>query len=160
VLLLRPDLGAATALELKFLKARYETTVDGEPFVLQNHGAHDIRRYDVVKDIARLEHLVAGRPGWNGLMVCLTNDPLHWQVPRVARQTVAEAFRLHEGTVLAGERAWGSRAGVGTTRTREQRLALRGTYQLGWRDYSKLPARNGVFRVLGVEVPAESVLGR
>ncbi|MEO6700226.1 MAG: hypothetical protein ABI140_02815 [Jatrophihabitantaceae bacterium] len=55
------------AIELKYLVARFEGDVDGEPFNLSNGGAQDISRHDVVKDIVRVETLLADRyadEGW------------------------------------------------------------------------------------------------
>lgn len=55
LLLSRPDLGRHTAGELKYLTAGWTGEVGGERFTLKNHGAQDVRAYDVVKDIERLE---------------------------------------------------------------------------------------------------------
>ncbi len=153
VLLFRPDLGRTTALELKYLKAAWTGTVDGEPYALPNTGAHDIVRYDVIKDVARLERFVEANPGWNGVMLCLTNDSLHWRVPQVLRATIADAFRIHEGAQISGERAWDPRAGKGTTQGRTQSLALRGQYRTAWLDYSTVDStRSGMFRMLVIPV--------
>ena len=92
VMLVRPDLGMATFIELKYLKAAWSGQVSSEQFDLPNTGAHDIVRYDVIKDIERLERFVDGRPSSNGLMLCLTNDSLHWREPIGMRATIAEAF--------------------------------------------------------------------
>ena len=74
VMLVRPDLGMATFIELNYLKAAWSGLVSSEQFDLPNTGAHDIVRYDVIKGIERLERFVDGRPNSNGLMLCLTND--------------------------------------------------------------------------------------
>lgn len=154
LLVSRPGTGQGTVIELKYLKAAWEGHVGGEPFKLLNSGAHDIVRYDVLKDVARVERFVAARPGWNGFALVLTNDAMHWRPPVGIRQTIAEAFRIHEGSVLAGERGWGPGAGDGTTKGRSEALAIRGTYELAWRDYSSLGGRNGDFRLLVVPVTA------
>jgi hypothetical protein len=77
VMLSRPDLGTATFIGLKFVKAAWSGVVSGEQFHLPNTGAHDIVPYDVVKQITRLERFVDGRPGSNGLLLCVTKRPSH-----------------------------------------------------------------------------------
>jgi hypothetical protein len=64
-------------------------------------------RYDVLKDLCRLERLAAAHgKRFAGYAVFLTNDSRYWTVPRAS--TAADvAFRLHEGRTLCGELAWG-----------------------------------------------------
>ncbi|HYD51142.1 MAG TPA: hypothetical protein VEA99_00895 [Gemmatimonadaceae bacterium] len=147
-----PVTQTATAIELKYLKARWEGVVEGEPFVLLNQGAQDISRYDVVKDVARVERFVASNPGWNGYSVTLTNDASYWREPTRVAETIDAAFRIHHGAVLAGARAWGAAAGEGTMRGRKDALSLVGTHELAWRDYSDVGGSRGRFRVLVVPV--------
>lgn len=159
VMLLRPDLNAATFIELKFLKAAWSGVVSHEQFDLPNTGAHDIVRYDVIKDIERLERFVDGRTGSNGLMLCLTNDSLHWREPTGMRTTIAEAFRIHDGSRVHGTRQWDERVGAGTTRGRTSPLTLRGDYSLEWLPYSRVSnGRTGEFRILAVAI--ETVANR
>jgi hypothetical protein len=47
--------GLRIAFELKYLLRDITVTIDGELFQLPNGGAQDLRRYDFVKDVARLE---------------------------------------------------------------------------------------------------------
>lgn len=156
LLLGRPDLDCHSAIELKYLTAAWSGVVDGEAFHLKNHGAQDVRAYDVVKDIKRVERFVAGHVGWNGAMVLLTNEPSYWKSPTQGRETNAQAFRLHEGNVLSGRCAWGPNTGAGTKQTREADLILSGTYRCTWRDYSTLPgSRRTSMRCLVVPVQPE-----
>ncbi|MGI9155461.1 MAG: hypothetical protein ACR2FG_02305 [Marmoricola sp.] len=141
-----------TAIELKYLVRLWHGDVGGERFELKNQGAQDIRAYDVVKDIVRIEQFVGERPGGNGAVVCLTNESSYWRAPGHGRQTNAHAFRLHDGTVLVGERAWGPLTGAGSSRGREGPLVLRGQHPVAWRTYSSLPGPGGEFRSLVVEV--------
>lgn len=144
-----------SAVELKYLTRFWIGEVGGERFELKDQGAQDIRAYDVVKDILRVEKFVGGMPGSNGAVVCLGNDPSYWSAPTHGRATNADAFRLHEGTVLHGTRTWGPLTGAGTSRGREAPLALQAAYRMAWADYSALPGPRGVFRTLVVEVPGE-----
>ena len=91
-------------------------------------------------------------PGSNGAVVCLGNDPSYWSAPTHGRATNADAFRLHEGTVLQDTRTWGPLTGAGTSRGREEPLPLVGEYRMAWAGYSALPGPRGVFRTLVVEV--------
>jgi len=150
--LIEQPTGRCIAVELKYMTRLWAGTVDGEAFALKNHGASDLRGYDVVKDIERVERFTAASAGWSGLVITITNDPGYWRPKVHSHPTNAEAFRLSDGTVLKGERAWGPRTG-GTSRGREAALRLRGTYALTWSDYSRLddgPA--GTFRSLVISI--------
>lgn len=152
----RPDLGRFTALELKYLTRLWSGDHDGERFELKNHGAQDVRGYDVVKDISRVERFVHGRPGWDGAVVVVSNDPYYWRSKPVGHDaTNAAAFRISDAIVLSGTRDWGPNTGAGTKKNRESALPLNGTYVLKWRDYSTVnapPSAVAAFRLLLVEV--------
>jgi len=154
LLVSRPDLSEHLALELKYLTAAWAGDVDGEHFQLLSQGAQDIRAYDVVKDIQRVEQLVNGQPGWAGAVLALTNDPGYWSRPGHGRVTNAQAFRIYEDEVISGTRAWGPDTGTGTRRGREADLQLRGTYRCGWTGYSALPGHLGNFRLLAITIGA------
>jgi hypothetical protein len=88
----------------------------------------------------------------HGYSIALTNDPAYWK--GVNRETVADAaFRLGEGRTLAGAFAWAAHTGAGTMRGREAPISLLGSYEVAWRDFSRIPGeRNGEFRYLVVQV--------
>lgn len=151
-LLLTGEDGAWSAVELKYLVRLWHGEVGGERFELKNQGAQDIRAYDVVKDIVRVERFVASRAGGNGAVICLANDSSYWRAPGHGRETNAHAFRIHEGTVLEGSRAWGPLTGAGSSKGREEPLALRGRHEMRWRPYSSLPGSGGEFRTLVVPI--------
>lgn len=149
--------GDSLAVELKYLTDRWEGEVEGEKFALLRQGAQDIRGYDCVKDIGRVERVVADGYARSGLVLVISNDPSYWRAPSHGRATNAAAFRLHDGLVLSGSRAWGPNTGAGTMAGgRTAPVDLRGTYSLAWQDYAKLPGPRGVFRYLAVSVPPES----
>lgn len=144
--------GCGIAIELKYMTRRWAGSVQGESFALKNHGASDLRGYDVVKDVVRIERFVAARPGWRGFVVALTNEPGYWRSPGHGRATNADAFRLYDGTILAGERRWGPNTG-GTAKGREAALAIQGIHPLRWVDYSKVDASPaGTLRALVVPI--------
>ena len=153
LLLARRNRAAATAVELKYLTRSWTGTVQGEHFALKNQAAQDIRGYDVVKDIARLERFTAGRLGWNGLFIAVSNDPGYWRPTTHGRPTNADAFRIHNGVTLSGTRTWGPNTGAGTRKNRDLPVDLCGTYHLSWRDYSTLDDQpGGQLRALTLEV--------
>lgn len=55
--------GRYTAVELKYLTAGWDGECRGEAYHVKNHGAQDVRAYDSVKDIGRLERFVLGNHG-------------------------------------------------------------------------------------------------
>jgi hypothetical protein len=152
LLVSRPDLGTHVAVELKYLTAAWAGEDDGEHFELLGQGARDIRGYDVVKDVQRVEHLVDTRPGWSGLVLVLTNDSAYWSPPASGHAANFDAFRIHEGEELSGERAWGSSAGPGVQKGRPSPIKLRGSYPCRWAGYSSLTGRRGTFRFLALTV--------
>jgi hypothetical protein len=145
--------GCRVAVELKYLLRDLTTMVEDEVFELPFQSAQDVRRYDFVKDVARLELLLAEGGADDGFAIALTNDPSYWQGGD--REDVADAaFRLGEGRALTGALAWAAHTGAGTMRGRESPLALTGTYELRWHDFSRVEGgRYGTFRYLVVDVP-------
>lgn len=141
------------AVEMKYLTRLLTCDDAGERLQLKNHGAQDIRGYDVVKDLHRVERFVSGKPGWRGAVVVLTNDASYWRPRTHGRPTNADAFRIGEDVTLSGERAWGLHTGSGTMKGREATLGLAGSYRLRWSDFSRVDASPaGTFRSLVIEV--------
>ena len=143
-----------TALELKYLTRAWTGQVNGERFQLKNHGAQDIRAYDVIHDIHRAEQDTLLLPECDGAVLVLTNDPTYWTPPKHMRETNAAAFRLYDGRSLSGTRAWGPNTGLGTLKGREAPIPLVGSYELRWRDFGTIPGSAERFRLLVVEVAA------
>jgi hypothetical protein len=138
-------------IELKYLTKRLTHEHLGESFSLKAQGATDLRRYDVLKDIQRLERFneAFGGPSF---VIVLTNEAAYWNDGRV--QTIDSSFRLHHGRLVGGdgELRWADHAGTGTTKGREAPIPLRRQYQLGWGDYSAIAGAAGAFRYLSVEI--------
>lgn len=111
LLLSQPELGRHLVLELKYLTAAWAGEVAGERFALLSQGAQDIRAYDVVKDVERVERFVGGQRGWSGAVLVLTNDPAYWQRPEHSRVTNADAFACTRGIGSADSVAGGPTPG-------------------------------------------------
>ena len=131
-----------TAIELKYLVAALHATFNGELFDLPNQSANDISRHDVIKDITRVEALLADEYADNGRVVVVSNDRSYWR-QGTRTDTIDAAFRVHEGRVLTGTLSWAARAGRGTTASRDIPLRLAGRYTCHWQDYSQVALTNG-----------------
>ncbi len=125
------------AIELKYPTRALDVTVGGEWFVLKDQSAQDLTRYDFLKDVVRVERIASTFPGASGFALLLTNDRSYW-VPSSRPDTIDAAFRLHEGRTVTGELGWSAHAGAGTTRGREEPIAVSGRYDLAWRRYSNV----------------------
>jgi hypothetical protein len=140
------------AIELKYKTRPLEITIGDESFHLRSHGAQDLGRYDFLKDVYRVEQVVAEDPNAVGYAILLTNDSTYWTVPRDVK-SIDAAFRLTDGRSVSGHLAWGVTAGAGTMRGREQPILLKKTYLLQWSAYSKVEVtRNHTFRSCVVRV--------
>jgi len=129
------------AIELKYPTKGIDVNIGAERFTLANHSAADLRRYDFLKDMARLEEVARTVPGARGFAVLLTNDRAYWR-PGQREVSIDDAFHLNEGRELSGELAWRDHAGAGTTKGREQSITLDGRYSLSWRSYSTVGSGN------------------
>lgn len=138
------------ALKLKYPKQKLAVEVDGERFALPT-GAPDVERYDIWRDVVRLERLCAERIVDEGCALVLTNAPAFWSPPVRPTPTGYDAFRVHEGRVVSGVLGWGLTAGPGTRSRRTEPLALRGAYRLTWQPYSRL-STNAELRYLAIMV--------
>lgn len=138
------------ALELKYMTRGFSAVLDGEPIALKHHGALDQKRYDVWKDVARMERFAEGA-GHNAGVVVLTNDPGYWQA-RARTNTNDAAFSLTNGRTVSGSLAWDGAAGPRTIENRESPVSIRGRYRLSWRDYSRVDGAAGHFRYLWIPV--------
>jgi hypothetical protein len=141
------------AIELKYKTRALQVHVGNERYALRSQSAQDLGRYDFIKDIGRVEDIVADRaPHASGYAILLTNDPSYWTQSR-NDSTYDVNFRVHEGSTLQGSLGWAPGASEGTRRGREDLLQLRKSYALRWADYARLAdATYGRFRYLLVEV--------
>ena len=145
---------AVCGIELKYLTKRYHGDHDGEPFRLKAQGATDLRRYDVLKDVQRLERFNESASGPSYVIV-LTNEPAYWNAI-LERITIDAEFRLCHGRAVNGLLNWKEGAGAGTIKGREASITLAGVYDLIWADYSTLADTAGAFRYLCVELAGKS----
>ncbi|MCY3899572.1 MAG: hypothetical protein OXF86_13435 [Caldilineaceae bacterium] len=148
------------AIELKYATRSLEPENEEESFALRDQGAQNLRRYDFLRDIRRLE-LMRSMPEFCevGLAVFLTNDSAYWNGQWRLDATDA-AFRVHEGREISpGELNWVPDPKSGTKKGREESIEIEGCYCLRWQDYSDIPEKSrgkrkprGKFRYLAVSV--------
>ncbi len=152
-ILLRKD-GVQAGLELKYLCRSAYAVVDGEEFRLSHQSAHDIRRYDVCKDVVRMEGFCERFGATAGVLI-LTNDPAYWS-PRRRTDTFDADFNLADLRRLGGTLAWAAGTGKGTTKGREAALVISGSYTLEWRDFADVGGAGGRLRYLYIPVGARA----
>ena len=144
--------GASMAIELKYKTRGLATRIGQESFHLKDQAAQDLARYDLMKDVLRLEQLSAAFPSTTGLAVFLSNDSAYWKRP-TSPASVDAQFRIHEGRELAGTLQWGAGASPGTARGREEPIRLAGNYRLNWNDYSRVASGSyDLFRYFAIPV--------
>ena len=140
------------AIELKYKTKKSELISNDETFNLLNHGAQDLGRYDFLKDVERLEKIVATHEKTRGYAILMTNDSAYWTLP--TKNTIDQQFRIHDGREInSDELKWAESASYGTMRGREKPLKLNGRYKFHWKDYSQISLDNsGKFRYLFLEI--------
>lgn len=155
------------AIELKYGTRKLECIASAldlrsqtESFALRD-GAADMTRHDFLKDVERLEWIVARRrDASRGIAILLTNDPLYWEVSKKENAKDLD-FHLHEGRELNRRpdgMDWAEGTKKGTKKGKDVPIVLNGSYPPSeWKCYSALDsdrkARNRTFRYLAIEVP-------
>jgi hypothetical protein len=145
--------GERLAIELKYLTTSVDAVVAGERFLLRSQAAQDLGRYDILKDLVRVERLVAAGTADRGIVIALTSDSTYWRGPGRGTSPNYAALRLMDGRTLSGSLAWGPGTGAGTMRGRETPIDLKGEYVCEWTDYSVVASATSLasFRYLLLE---------
>lgn len=144
--------GKTYGIELKYKIRGSEYVHDGETFSFLNQAAHDIGRYDVTKDLQRLEQMVSLGLVDEGVMILLTNDAAYYREPSIEKFTADRDFRIHEGRLLAGELKWSEFTGEGTMKGRTDPISLQGRYTVKWQDYRSFGPANFVMKMLLIPI--------
>lgn len=146
---------ATIAIETKYTTKKLEIKLNGEEFVLKDHSALDIRRYDFLLDMYRLEKLKSAGEVVKGYAVFLTNVPGYWKEPR-RKNTNDKDFRIHQGRKIKANETlqWASNTSKGTKRGRERPLRFEKEYLFEWELYSEgeIKGTHYEFKYLLVEV--------
>ena len=139
------------AIELKYLVCGLNVVEQGEVFKLKNQSARPVRRYDVFRDLARLERFVRSDPNRSGSLIVLSNDIIYWKEGQ-RPAGISTAFSLRQDRHVAGRLEWAESTGAGTMKGREEPIDLAGRYSLRWAEYSDLKIPKGNFRALRLDV--------
>ena len=125
------------AIELKYKTRKLNVECGGEQFILLSHGAQDLGRYDVLKDVQRIEEYVSSNQSQKGYTIFLTNDSAYWK-PSPKADPIYKSFQFLQDETVGGTLLWGKSAGKGTIKRREAAIKLHGIYRVNWQDYSKI----------------------
>lgn len=127
---------------------------EDEWFSVAGQGAPLYGRYDCVKDIWRLERLVAAGHATAGIAILLTNYKSYWNSnPKEAQKD--RAFHIHDGRELKGALDWPMEA---KSSAKRPPFSLLGRYPCRWKNYSRIPG--GDFRALITHVYSASLSER
>lgn len=144
------------ALELKYFCRQLEHDINGEKFKLIYQRAHTNRRYDVMKDIWRMEKFLEKHPATTAGVLVVTNDPAYWEGPS-KRDTIDVAFAIKKNRIVKGTLKWKS---LKTKDKRREEIKLHGEYRMNWQDYSKIKDQKyGLFRFLYIPIVANKQPG-
>ena len=136
-------------IELKYKTKGCQKTIDGEFYLLNEHGAQSVNRYMYLNDIQRIETIKKKVPVFQeGYAILITNDLYYMKSPK-SRDAKYSAFSIHEGAIKSGTMDWGEGTSEGTKRNCEYPIVLNGSYEMKWNTYSIVDSTNtGVFKVL------------
>lgn len=148
------------AVELKYKTALLEKrNHHGENFLLKDHAAIDIGRFDVLKDISRVESFIQSGFATKGYVLFITNCSSYWENASYAgsQNTDDNEFRLKQDRIINGSLKWPSQAKI-TTYGKERigGLTINGKYLVKWEPYSNFEGlRNGEFKYLLFEIQSK-----
>ncbi len=137
-------------IELKYKTKGSELNVDGEKYVLKNHGAKDIGCYLYLYDVQRIETVKAciGDRFSEGYAIMITNE-LSYCRPSRKKDCVYAEFSIDEGCNKTGILDWAENTGEGTKKGCSEPISLSNEYVCHWNDYSVIEDSSvGVFKSL------------
>lgn len=144
------------AVELKYKTALLTINNYGENFILKDHAAIDTGRFDVLKDISRVESFIQSEFATKGYVLFITNCSSYWtNTPyKGSQNTNDNEFRLEKGRIIHGSLMWPSEAKITTYgKERIKGLTINGNYLVNWEPYSNFEGlRNGEFKYLLFEI--------
>ncbi|MBR0462301.1 MAG: hypothetical protein IJJ00_06290 [Erysipelotrichaceae bacterium] len=143
--------GDRIAFEFKYIVAGGKIKVPGDnEYELRNHSAVDIRRYQCVKDISRLEKYVESGTlkCKKGYFILITNMHLFWDGSK--EDSVAADFDIKDNSTL----------NKGLHKPKEstsfsiqyKKFETNNDYKIKYKDYAKTDGKCGLFKYLCVEV--------
>ena len=143
--------------ELKYVTNKLKYEKDRELFDLRDQSAYDVRCYDFLKDIYRLETLKSENLINRGYAILLTNCKAIWNGGN--DNTGYESFKVggKKENIDEGEHEWGNKVGEGTKRGRKDGIKIGNTYKIEWSKPSEhiilnVESKHNEFRYLIIEI--------
>lgn len=144
------------------IELKYKTTsidkkdskeINGEEYFLKHHGADDLTRYAIRKDIYRVEQFVKQAQNRKGYVVFITNDPTYFK-DISGKINLNKNLSLHNGFEILKEIVCWNRTSEQEnnpkhfTKSKENsyKLNLYNTYNVKWENYSTV--QNSEFKYL------------
>lgn len=151
--------GQRFPIELKYKtdridsEAEYEDTGIPVRDILKPQGAEDEGCYDCWKDISRIEKLVNSGFAHSGIFICIANDKYYWN-GKCNINAQAYAFRMTPGNKCGGEYKWNLANCTNPEKLLKARpnLHIRNGYEFDWHDFYEMPAPNGLFKFLLIQI--------
>lgn len=144
------------AVELKYKTSKLTVSDDDEDYNLKEHAALDIGRFDVLKDVSRVESFIQSGFATKGFVLFITNCSSYWlnRTYSGSHKAHDKEFRLTQDREITGSLKWPSEAKETTYgKKRINGLTIKGTYKVNWVDYSIFPnEKNGIFKFVLFEV--------
>jgi|GEM_PF-444652 len=163
-----PKDGLRYAIELKYFKKKFKTTVQQEVFDLPESWLPNLSRFDAWADYARVGAIVTEGHADVGFSLTLTNASTAWSVDTANGNTYARYLSLHEGrAVNQGDQLdWNGNPGLNAVTARRLApyapIVIPANAQCQWCNYSKPngnPPKNRLFRYLLLATPASKKEG-
>ena len=154
--------GQRFPIELKYKTDRIDSDTEYEDTgiqvkdILKTQSAQDEGVYDCWKDISRIEKLVDTGFAHGGVFICIANDKYYWN-GNCGENTLGYAFRMNPGAKYAGEYNWNLANCTVPEKLLKTRpnLHIMNSYEFAWHDFYDMPAKNGLFKYLFVEIPGK-----
>ena len=91
-------------IELKYKTKKTKLIHDNEYFYLKNHGAYNVNRYAILKDVERIERFIEENNCSQGYSIILSNDSTYWNLND--KDTLDKEFSIQEGKLITGKLQW------------------------------------------------------
>ena len=142
--------GNYIAFEFKYVVAGGIISVPGDPeYTLRNHSALPARRYQCVRDIARLETYKRNKKCVEGYFLLITNMKAFWE-PDSGRGQMGNDFILSDNCDLkAGSHKYDESFKVGQ---QCEEIITENNYHLEYKEYLLISQKNGLFKYLLVKI--------
>lgn len=144
------------AIELKYKSSFLIAEHNNELFELKEQSSIDTGRFDVLKDLERVEMLVLNKYVDSGYVIFLTNCQSYWQKPNYKDEykTNDKEFRLYEDRIIHGKLLWKPGSKIETYGPeRINGLEIKGYYKVKWHNYYEFKELNhGIFKYITFKV--------